>query len=271
LGSLQAIVLGAVQGLTEFLPVSSSAHLILARLFFGWDADRLGLAFDVACHVGTLLAVLAYFRRDLWAMARALPHAWSASASGPARLVQLVAIGTVPVVIVGLLWASAIEAHLRTPAVAAATLVLGALAFFAADRFGSRSRDESGIGAGHACLIGCAQAVALIPGVSRSGGTITVGMLLGITREAAARFSFLLGVPAIVAAAWHEGFDLVRLGLSAHEAGVFATGMVVSAVVGYLAIGGLLRYLARHGLAAFAWYRLALAAVAVAWLWSGRG
>lgn len=271
MGYFQAVLLGAVQGLTEFLPVSSSAHLILARMFFGWDADRLGLAFDVACHAGTLLAVLAYFRSDLLAMTRAVPHAWRADVSGPGRLVRLVAVGTVPVVIVGLWWASFIEARLRTPAVAAVTLAAGALAFFAAERFGGRTRDESGIGHGEAAAIGVAQAAALVPGVSRSGATIALGMLFGLRRESAARFSFLLGVPAITAAAAHAGLDLARTGLTAHDAGIFLTGLGVSAAVGYVAIGGLLRYLARHSLAAFAWYRLALAAAVVCWMWAGRG
>jgi undecaprenyl-diphosphatase len=271
LGYFQAIVLGAVQGLTEFLPVSSSAHLILARMFFGWEAERLGLAFDVACHAGTLLAVLVYFRRDLAAMARALPAALSPAAAGPARLARAVALGTLPVVVVGALWASAIESQLRAPAVTAVTLVLGAAGLFAADRFGSRSRGESDVGTAASLAIGCAQAAALVPGVSRSGATITVGMLLGLRREAAARFAFLLGVPAIAAAAGHAALGLASTGLSPGDAGLFLAGMGVSAVVGYGAIDGLLRYLNRHGLAAFAWYRLVLAAIVIGWIWSGRG
>jgi undecaprenyl-diphosphatase len=269
-GYLQAVLLGAVQGLTEFLPVSSSAHLILVRQLLGWDADRLGLAFDVACHLGTLMAVLVYFRHDLWAMARAVPDVFRADATGPGRLARMVAIGTIPVVVVGLLWASAIEASMRTPAVAAATLALGAIGFFVVERVGKRSRDESSIGAADSLAIGCAQAAALVPGVSRSGATITVGMFLGLTRDAAARFSFLLGVPAIVAAAAHAGLDLVKTGVGPGEAQVFIVGILVSAAVGYAAIGALLRYLTRHSLAAFAWYRLVVAGVVVAAMLAGR-
>jgi len=264
-------MLGAVQGLTEFLPVSSSAHLILARLALGWDAEALGLSFDVACHAGTLIAVLVYFRRDLWAMALAAPRALRQDADGPARQARLVAIGTVPVVIVGLLWADAIEAHLRAPLVTAVTLSLGALGFFAAERFGRRSRDAASITWGESLAIGAAQAAALVPGVSRSGATMTIGMLAGLRREDAARFSFLLGVPAIAAAAAHAALGMLKTGMPAEQIGVFLVGMGVSAAVGYLAIGSLLRYLGRHSLAAFAWYRLAVAALVVAAVWSGRG
>lgn len=270
MGYLQAVLLGAVQGLTEFLPVSSSAHLILVRQWLGWDADRLGLAFDVACHVGTLIAVLVYFRHDLWAMARAVPDVFRAGATGPARQARLIAIGTIPTVIVGVLWASAIESSLRTPPVAASMLALGAVGFFVVERVGRRVRTESSIGVADSLAIGCAQAAALVPGVSRSGATITIGMFLGLTRDGAARFSFLLGVPAIVAAAGHAGMDLLKTGLAPGEARVFLVGMVVSALVGYAAIGSLLRYLGRHSLAAFAWYRLIVAGMVVAAMLAGR-
>jgi undecaprenyl-diphosphatase len=273
LGYFQAVLLGAVQGLTEFLPVSSSAHLILARQLLGWDADALGLAFDVACHAGTLLAVLTYFRHDLWAMARAVPDVFRATRDvpAPARLARMVVVGTVPVVIVGLLWASVIEERLRTPGVTAVTLTLGALGLFAADVFGRRIRGEAQVSWGASVAIGFAQAVALVPGVSRSGATITVGMLLGLRRDAAARFSFLLGVPAIMAAAGHAGIEVVKTGLTSEQAGVFAVGILVSGVVGYAAIGGLLRYLGKHGLAVFAWYRLAIALAVVIGMLGGRG
>lgn len=267
MGYLHAVVLGAVQGLTEFLPVSSSAHLILARAFLGMDADRLGLAFDVACHLGTLLAVLVYFRRDVADMARALPGALAGATAMPARRVRLVALGTVPVVVVGLAWADAIATSLRAPAVTAVTLTLGALGLLAADRFGRGERDEARVGYVDSVAVGCAQALALVPGVSRSGATITIGMLLGLRRDAAARFSFLLGIPAILAAAAHAALGLADTGVTGADVRVFLVGLAVSAVVGYAAIGGLLRYLVRHTLGAFAWYRLGLAAVVVAWIW----
>jgi len=273
-GYAAAVVLGMVQGLTEFLPVSSSAHLILARVFFGWDADQLGLSFDVACHVGTLIAVVAYFRADLVEMARAVPGlmrlpVWPAA--GPGRQLRLVAAGTLPVLIVGPLVVGRIEETLRTPWVAAATLAGVAVLFLIVERVGARTQGEESISAAGALAIGAAQAVALVPGVSRSGATITTGMFMGLRRDAAARFSFLLGVPAILAAAGHEGLHLVRVGLTADQAGLFLVGMSVSAAVGYATIAYLLKYLVSHTLAVFAWYRIALAAVTVLWLVNGRG
>lgn len=262
-----AALLGVVQGLSEFLPVSSSAHLILARAFFGWDGEAFGLAFDVACHVGTLAAVVFYFRDDLLAMLRAVPRLFSGEPD--ARRIWLIGLGTVPAVVVGLLFADQIEQRLRTPAVTAWTLAIGALGLLWAERLSPRRRDEHGVSMAEALAIGAAQASALVPGVSRSGATITVGMFLGLRRDAAARFSFLLGVPAILAAAGKEGVALVRTGLSGTEAQLFAVGMASSALVGYLTIKYFLRYLEAHRLDVFAYYRLALAAGVVVWAWLG--
>jgi len=259
-----AALLGVIQGLTEFLPISSSAHLILGRTLLGWDADVLGLAFDVACHVGTLLAVVVYFWKDLVGMAAAAFRPFGAGEA--ARRDRLVAVGTLPVVVLGVTAADYIEAHLRTPAVCAVTLTLGALGLLLVERLGPRTRGESTITYGDALALGVAQAAALVPGVSRSGATITVGMLKGLRREVAARFSFLMGVPAIVAAAAKEGKVLFETGLSGDAAGLFAVGMVTSAAVGYLTIKFFLRYLVSHRLDVFAYYRLVLAAVVVAWL-----
>ena len=269
----QAVVLGVVQGLTEFLPVSSSAHLILARALLGWDAAELGLAFDVACHVGTLGAVVAYFRADMAGLAAAVPGLFRGPlwpADGAARRLRLIAVGTVPVVIVGVLLAGAIEDTLRTPWVTVVTLVAVALLFLAVERSGRATRGEEAVTPATAFVIGMAQAAALVPGVSRSGATITTGMCFGIRREAAARFSFLLGVPAILAAAAHEGLPLFSTGISREQAWLFLIGMGVSGVVGYLTIKYFLRYLVSHTLAPFAWYRIALAAVTAVWLLSGR-
>jgi undecaprenyl-diphosphatase len=263
---LVAAVLGIIQGLTEFLPVSSSAHLILARAFFGWDADVFGLPFDVALHVGTLIAVLAYFRNDVRAMIAAAPTALTAT-SGPGRLARLIAIGTVPMVIIGVLFADWLEAHMRTPAVIAVTLAIGGIALLLAERIGSHRRDEQSLSALDAGVVGLGQSTALIPGMSRSGSTIATAMLLGMTRESAARFSFLLGIPAIAAAAAKEGIHLIHTGLSASEMTLFAVGMVTSTVVGYATIKYFLRFLTGHRLDVFAYYRLALAAVTVVWLW----
>ena len=264
---IAAALLGVVQGLTEFLPVSSSAHLILARSFFGWNVDEgaFGLAFDVALHVGTLAAILIYFRRDIAVMLAAVPEAFSAN-RGAGKVVRLLVIGTIPMVIVGLLFADWLEANVRTPAVVAVTLVVGAVWMIAAERFGTRTREEDALTGGGALLVGAAQASALIPGMSRSGSTISMAMLLGITRESAARFSFLLGIPAMGAAAAKEGVHLLKTGMTAHDAGLFVVGMVTAGLVGFLTIKFLLKYLATHSLNVFAYYRLALAAVTVAWL-----
>lgn len=261
---LSAALLGVVQGLTEFLPVSSSAHLLLGRTLFGWDADALGLAFDVACHVGTLCAVVAFFRQDLWAMAVAATRLFADDPA--ARRARLIAVGTVPVVIVGLSLADIIENALRTPAVCAVTLAVGAVGLLLAERLGRRQNDESAIGYGTALALGTAQAAALVPGVSRSGATITIGMLMGLERAVAARFSFLLGVPAIVAAAAKEGLELGRVGIGSGDAVLFGIGMATSAVVGYLTIKYFLRFLGTHRLDVFAYYRLVLSAVLVIWL-----
>jgi undecaprenyl-diphosphatase len=262
-----AALLGVVQGLTEFLPVSSSAHLVLARAFFGWNVDEgaFGLAFDVACHVGTLIAVLIYFRRDIARMLAAVPELLSAD-RGAGKVARLIVIGTIPMVIVGLLLAKWLEEHMRTPAVIAVTLTVGGIWLLAAERFGTRTREEDALTAGGALLVGTAQASALIPGMSRSGSTISMAMLLGLTRESAARFSFLLGIPAITAGAAKEGVHLLKTGISAADAQLFAIGMISAAAVGFLTIKFLIRYLAGHSLNAFAYYRLALAAVTVAWL-----
>jgi undecaprenyl-diphosphatase len=262
-----AVLLGIVQGLTEFLPVSSSAHLILARAFFGWETPpEFGLAFDVALHVGTLLAIVAFFRREIAAMAYAVPSMLSPDSGTAGRLLRAIAVGTIPVVIVGLLFNDLIEQVLRTPGVAGAALGVGALVMFAAERLGPRTRTEDGLTWFDALLIGCAQASALIPGVSRSGSTIAIGMFLGFRRDAAARFTFLLAIPAMVAAAAKEALELRHIAVPDGSFQIVGIGLVVSAVVGYVTIKYFLRFLAGHRLDVFAYYRLVLAAWTVGWL-----
>jgi undecaprenyl-diphosphatase len=263
--AVQAAILGVVQGATEFLPVSSSAHLILARLFFGFDGDKFGLTFDVACHIGTLIAVLIYFRAEVIRLVAALPRIFDLK-DPDARLIWLLAIGTLPAVVAGLLFKHRIEDHLRTPAIAAAMLAAGGLLFFVADAAGSDTRPESSLTFGEAFLIGCAQAVALIPGVSRSGATITVALLIGLRRAEAARFIFLLAIPAILGAAGSEAPKLLKAGMG-DTASLFVIGIVMSAIVGYAAVKYFVRYLGNHSLAVFGWYRLALAAAVAVWLW----
>ncbi|HXG87087.1 MAG TPA: undecaprenyl-diphosphatase UppP [Vicinamibacterales bacterium] len=262
---LAAALLGVVQGLTEFLPVSSSGHLILARAFFGWDAGRFGLAFDIACHVGTFLAVAIFFRRDLIEMTAALPGALSGRDGARERMVRLILAGTVPIVVVALLFGEALEA-VRSPAVIAVTLAIGGIGLIIAERLGAQTRDEHAIGYGEAVAIGCAQALALIPGISRSGATLTLALLLGLRRERAARFVFLMSLPAVFAAAAREALMMREVGTDGLPVTLLAVGLVVSGVVGYLTIKFFLRYLANHSLAVFAYYRFALSAVTVAWL-----
>ena len=260
-----ALLLGIVQGVTEFLPVSSSAHLILARAFFGWDGEAFGLAFDVATHVGTLGAIVAYFRRDLLEMVRAVPVVVGGTAGGARRL-RLIAIGTLPVVFIGGLFGGWLEETTRTPAVAAGTLAVGGLLFLLVERVGRRARNtDADLGVGEALLFGVAQSLAFVPGVSRSGATITAGMAMGFTREAAARFGFLLGIPAILAAAAKAGLDVVREGTSI-DLPVFAVGILASFAVGYVTVAFFMRFLGRSRLDVFAVYRLTLAATVVVWL-----
>ena len=263
--SVQAALLGVVQGATEFLPVSSSAHLILARAFFGFDGERFGLAFDVACHVGTLIAVLIYFRREVAGMVAALPR-FNPRADEESRLVWLLVVGTLPAVVAGLAFRHLIES-MRTPAVAAVTLALGAVLFLAAERAGAKTRSDRSLTAPEALLIGIAQALALVPGVSRSGATITVALFLGLRRPEAARFIFLLAIPAIVGVAAGEAPGLLTAGLDG-DASLFLIGIAASAVVGFATVKYFIRYLGTHSLAVFAWYRIALAASVVVWLYA---
>jgi undecaprenyl-diphosphatase len=262
---LAAACLGVVQGLSEFLPISSSGHLILGRALLGWDLGRFGLPFDVACHVGTLLAVVAFFARDVRAMVVALPGGMLGRPGAYERLIRLIAIGCLPLIPVVLLFLDVIES-VRSPAVVAAALAIGGVGLLVAERFGTMHRSEDSITPIEALLIGVAQASALIPGVSRSGATLTVAMLFGLRREAAARFVFLLSLPAVAAAAAKEALDLSDVGMEGVPVTLLLVGLVSSAIVGYLTIRFFLRYLANHSLAVFAYYRFVLAAATLLWL-----
>jgi undecaprenyl-diphosphatase len=265
---LHAIVLAIVQGLSEFLPISSSGHLVLVPYFLGWQDQ--GLAFDVAVHVGTLFAVVTYFRRELLAMTRAWFGSFAGGGLTPdARLAWCVLIGTIPVGVVGLAFGGLIEEKLRNPVAVATLLAFFGALMWIADRFGRVARDEYSIGWRDAILIGCAQALALMPGTSRSGVTMTMARTLGLTREAAARFSFLLAVPGIGMAGGYELLKLVTSEDRSVDWGVMGLGVVVAAVTGYLCIAWLLRVINRIGLAPFALYRFAVAAV-LFWLFAGQ-
>lgn len=256
---IQIVLLAVLQGLTEFLPISSSAHLILFPKLSGW-ADQ-GLAFDVAVHVGTLCAVIWYFRCELIVMVRD----WLASLRqrrhvGDSHLVWAVGFGTVPVGLAGLLFKDVIETSLRTPLVIAWATVLFGLLLWWADARGKRERSEHTIGWRDVLVIGVAQAVALIPGTSRSGITMTAGLMLGLSRAGAARFSFLLSIPVIILAG---GLNTVELAQSPDTVDWMALGLGVlfSAVSAYLCIHIFLKALERIGMLPFVIYRLVLGAV----------
>ena len=265
---VSAALLGIVQGLTEFLPVSSSGHLILARAFFEWDPGRFGLAFDAAVHVGTLIAVVVYFRHEVSRLLAAAPGALSGKDGEFERLGRLIIVGTIPIVIVGALFADVIEARIRTPLIVAINLVIGAIGLMVAERFTRRDREPLTLGYGEALAIGIAQAAALAPGLSRSGLTLTVALFLGLRRETAARFVFLMSLPAVLAVAVKETLDLREVGMAGLPVTILAVGLVTSAIVGYVTVKYFVRYLASHSLDVFAYYRFALAAVTFVWLWT---
>jgi undecaprenyl-diphosphatase len=268
----EALVLGVVQGLTEFLPISSSGHLLLGQYFLGMDQERFGLSFDAAIHTGTVLAVVWFFRQDLLAMARAflgsLPRPDFSDAE--VRMAYLVLVGTVPAALIGFLFEDFFATEVRSPWVVVFNLVFVGLLFLVAEAVGRRSREADQMGVFGAIGFGLSQACALIPGVSRSGATIACGLFLGLRREEAARFSFLMSVPVTAAAAGLSLAEAAGEGMDSHEASMFLAGSVSSGVVGYLAIRFLLRFLVNHTLLVFAYYRFALAAVvAVVLLTSG--
>ena len=263
---LHAALLGIVQGITEFLPVSSSAHLILARSFFGWDAGKLGLTFDVGCHLGTLLAILAYFHRDVGAIIAAIPEVVRGADTRATNLARNLAVATVPLLIIGLLLPRPLVTSFRTVGVAVVALALGGFIMLIAEWRGTGDRTQVSLTTREAFGLGFAQAVALIPGVSRSGAVLTMAMFLGFKREEAARFSFLLGVPAIIAAAGSEAMDVTVEGLPADALGLLVLGFVSSALVGYFAVKYFIHYVARYSLHPFAAYRLGVAAASFGWM-----
>jgi undecaprenyl-diphosphatase len=263
---LQAIVLGVVQGLTEFLPISSSAHLRIVPAFAGWQDP--GAAFTAVIQLGTMAAVLLYFREDLARIARA----WLASLRDPARRGELDArlgwyliVGTVPIVIFGVAFSHEIENGARDLYLIGSMLIVLGIVLLIAERVSRRDRDLSSITRRDAIVVGFAQALALIPGVSRSGATITAGLFLGMDRVSAARFSFLLSVPAVVLSGAYEMRDVVS-GSAEGAAGLGATAVatLLAFVSGYASIAFLLRFLTTHTTAVFVVYRVVLGAVVLA-------
>jgi len=267
---VQAIILGLVQGLTEFLPISSIAHLRVIPALLGWPDP--GAAFSAVIQLGTLVAVLVYFGRDLGVMTRAVLQGifdgrpWKKQ---EARLAWFIVLGTLPIGVCGLVFKRYIEEDFRSLYVISASLIVLGILLWVAEGTATFRRDVSQVGFVDSQVIGLAQALSLIPGSSRSGTTMTAAMFLGLTREAAARFSFILGIPAIGAAGLFELRDLLRHGLS--EAGMPAliVGNLASAVSGYLAIDLLLRYLRTRTTHVFVWYRIGLGLLLLTFLVAG--
>lgn len=269
---LEAVFLGVVQGLTEFLPVSSSGHLLLSQYFLAMDQERFGLPFDAAIHTGTVLAVVWFFWGDLLAMARAFLRSLPRPnfADTEVRIAYLILVASVPAALIGFLFEDFFATEVRSPWVVVFNLIFVGLLFLVAEAVGRKTEGASKLGLLGAFGVGLAQAAALVPGVSRSGATITCGLFLGLRREEAARFSFLMSVPVTAAAAGLSLVEAASEGVDGHEMGMFLAGSVSSAAVGYLAIRFLLRFLANHTLRVFAYYRFALATVvAVGLLSSG--
>jgi undecaprenyl-diphosphatase len=272
---IQAFVMGVVQGLTEFLPVSSSGHLIIVPSLLGWDdAFITSLAFSVMLHLGTLVALLVYFRAD-WL--RLVPAGLAAlrdrsfGADPDRRLAWLLAIATIPAIVAGLLLNDAIETVFRQVGLVALMLVVGGAILWLADRHGPRDRTIGGLSFPNAFGIGAAQALALVPGISRSGISISAGLFAGLDRESAARFSFLMATPITALAGAYETLKLVTGDGAGASIDVLVVGMVAALASGLVAIHGLLRFLRSHPTHVFVAYRLVFAAVVVvAWLGVGR-
>jgi len=273
---VQGVILGLIQGLTEFLPISSSAHLRVVPALLGWPDP--GAAFSAVIQLGTLLAVLLYFFRDLWQIALAwFQGLWRREpfADPRSRLAWILIVGTLPIGIAGLVFKQAIETTLRSLWVVALALVLLALLLWLAEAIGKRTRAMEQISFLDGVLIGTAQALALIPGSSRSGVTITAGLFVGLSRRDAARFSFLVSVPAVAASGFYELLELIKepqfSGQLAQGGGlvVVLVSSLVAFASGLAAIAGLLRYLQSHSTAIFIGYRLALGGLIAALLLGG--
>jgi undecaprenyl-diphosphatase len=262
--AFHAIVLGIVQGATEFLPVSSSGHLILVPQLLGWPDQ--GLAFDAAVHLGTVLALLIYFTGDLRRLAVGILEGRPADR----RLAAGVVLGSIPAGLAGLAFQRVIESRLRSVTVVAVSTILWALVLWWADRqaAGNRVHDLRDVGVGRGLMVGVAQPLALIPGTSRSGITLSAGLFAGLDRATAARFAFLLGLPITMAAGLLEASSLVRAGSTGDGLGVIALGVATSFVAGLAAIRFLVSYLQRRTLLGFVVYRIVLGAIL---LWVTRG
>jgi undecaprenyl-diphosphatase len=259
---IQSIILGLLQGLTEFLPISSSGHILIVPALLGWEDP--GAAFTAVIQLGTELAVLLYFRKDLWGIGRD----WTGSLFRPelrsglnARMGWYLVAATIPIAILGLAFENQIENAARNLWLVASMLIVFGILLGLADRFGKRSRDVGALSFRDGVLIGFAQSLALIPGVSRSGATITAGLALGLERAAAARFSFLLAIPAVVLSGFFQLYGILSGEEAVGEPLVnVAVATLVAFVTGYAVIAWFLRYLASHSYGIFVGYRILLGA-----------
>lgn len=281
---IQAAILGLVQGLTEFLPVSSSAHLVIVPWLFGWHDPAINsLSFDVALHMGTLVAVLAYFWQDWLNIIRGLLKVVQTQRidDPQGKLGVYILLGTIPGVIAGLLLESRIDEafHSSDPKtqangilIIAGLLILLAAALFLAERMARHTREIGQITLGTALAIGLTQALAVLPGVSRSGSTITAGLFAGLKRESAARFSFLLGTPIIIGSGLKKGYDVLKVGgIPADQQAGFAIGFLIAVISGYAAIWFLLRFLQRNSTLPFIVYRVVVGVLLIGLVLAGFG
>lgn len=259
---LQSIILGILQGLTEFLPISSSGHILIVPALLGWEDP--GAAFTAVIQLGTEAAVLIYFRKDLWNIGKT----WLASLRRPelrgelnARMGWYLIVATIPISILGLAFQDQIETAARNLWIVGSMLIVFGLILGLADRIGTREREVGDLSFRDGVLIGLAQSLALIPGVSRSGATISAGLFLGLDRRSAARFAFLLAIPAVVLSGFYQLYKLLS-GKETFDEPMFniAVATIVAFVVGYAVIAWLLRYLSNHSMAIFVWYRVIVGA-----------
>ena len=271
MGWFEAVVLGVVQGLTEFLPISSSAHLRIVGEVFGWDDP--GAAFTAITQIGTELAVLLYFRRDIGRIIVAFLGSLAGRRKGDpdARMGWLIIVGSIPIVVLGLLFQDDIETTLRDLRIVAIALVAFSLILYWADRVGAKKRELNELTVGHGVAFGFAQAMALVPGVSRSGGTITMGLFLGYTRAAAARYSFLLAIPAVLGSGVFQAYEALTGNVAGESVswGPTIVATVIAFAVGLTVIAWLLRYLDRGSFTPFVVYRVVLGLLILALVGTG--
>jgi undecaprenyl-diphosphatase len=268
MGWFEALILGVVQGLTEFLPVSSSAHILIVSQLFGWQDP--GAAFTAVTQIGTELAVLLYFRKDLVRII----STWGRSLANPslrrnldARMGWYIIIGTIPVVVLGVIFAEQIETGARNLWLVSFTLIIFGLVLGFADRVGRKQKSLASLDAGQGIMFGLGQALALIPGVSRSGATISTGLLLGYTREAAARYSFLLAIPAVLGSGFYEARKIGTDTSVSWGPTIMAT--VIAFIIGFAVIAWLLRWVSTRSFTPFVIYRVGLGVLVMILLGTG--